>query len=285
GDPCTKSDGTPGVIKTPGTVIKATLDKALGTTFDKLVQMGDISAEINQIMGNIATVMNTVNFASQILGGFGSNGLFGVGQTYGTSGSSQLSQYQNSSGYLGATQSGVQQNATQLSISGSDMLSLISQYQSAWNTINTSATAASTSVNDLINFCTQQTNTGASGSNTAIISSAQTALTSEIAPVFTQVAAANAVIAAAQALVQKIQNEASTGGGTYATDLQTLQTMPPTSTDVANAQQQAQVVGNATASPSGSLNVSANSLVDQMNLISTNAQALKDSCTTPPSSP
>ncbi|MDE2173453.1 MAG: hypothetical protein KGJ31_02550, partial [Patescibacteria group bacterium] len=179
----------------------------------------------------------------------------------------------------------VQQNATQLSISGSDMLSLISQYQSAWNTINTSATAASTSVNDLINFCTQQANTGASGSNTATISSAQTALTSEIAPVFTQVATANAIIAAAQALVQKIQNEASTGGGAYTTDLQTLQTMPPTSTDVANAQQQAQVIGNATASPSGSLNVSANSLVDQMNLISTNAQALKDSCTTPPSSP
>ena len=283
GDACTKSDGTPGVIKTPGSVIQASLDKALGTTFDKLVNMGNASAEINSIMGNIATVMNTINFATQVLGGSGSNGLFGIGQPSGQGGGSQLSQYQNSPNYLGTSQSGVYQSAATLPASGSNMLNNINQYQTAWNTISTAANAASASLQNLISYCTTQSQSGGyygfGTSPSLIISDAQTAQTNEVAPVLAQVSAAATIIANAQAMVQKVQSELNSGtGGTYATDIQTLQTMPPTATDVANAQQEAQAFGTASANPSGSLSVSGSSLLDQMNLLSANAQALKSSC-------
>ncbi len=86
-------------------------------------------------------------------------------------------------------------------------------------------------------------------------------------------------------MIQKVKNELTSNSpgaaGALTANLQTLQVMPPTATDVANAQQQAQPVGNATANPPGSLSVSASSLVSQMNLISTNAQALMNSCTAP----
>ena len=280
-DPCTKSDGTPGMIKTPGSVIQASLNKALGTTFDKLSNMGNASAEINSIMGNIATTLSTVNFAMQILGAGGSGGLFGAG-----GGGALAQQYRDAPGYLGVTQSGVSQSAASLPFSGSDMLNRVSQYQAAWAAINTAATAASASVNDLINYCSAS---GTNSQNAAIISDAQAALANEINPVFTQVAAASSIASAAQAMVQKVQTELTSGasgaGGAYTADIQTLQTMPPTATDVANAQAQALSSG-VTASSTGSVSLSVTGypLVDQMNLISASAQTLKSSCTSPTAS-
>ena len=280
-DPCTRSDGTPGMIKTPGSVIQATLNTALGTTFGKLVNMGNASAEINSIMGNIATTLDTVDFATQILGGSNSGGLFGVG-----GGGGLAQQYRDTPGYLGVTQSGVAQSAASLPFSGSDMLNRVAQYQAAWTAINTAATAASASVNDLINYCSAS---GTSSQNATIISDAQAALANEINPVFTQVAAASSIASAAQAMVQKVQTEltssASGAGGAYTADIQTLQTMPPTATDVANAQAQAASSG-VTASSTGSVSLSVTGypLVDQMNLISANAQTLKSSCTSPTAS-
>ena len=106
---------------------------------------------------------------------------------------------------------------------------------------------------------------------------------------FTQVAAASSIASAAQAMVQKVQTEltssASGAGGAYTADIQTLQTMPPTATDVANAQVQAASSG-VTASSTGSVSLSVTGypLVDQMNLISANAQTLKSSCTSPTAS-
>lgn len=274
---CTNSDGTPGSIQTPGSVINGTLQKALGTTSDKLVAMGNASAEINSIMGNIASVLSTVNLVTQILGGPGSGGLFGAG----SSGAAQ--QYGNSSDYLGLSQSTVSQDGANQGFSGATMLTNVTQYQAAWNTINASAVSASTTVTNLIAHCTT-----AGGS--AVVSAAQTALTTEIAPVFTQISSASSIASAALAMVQKVQAEAMAAGttdpngagGAYAADFQTLQTMPPTSADVANAQQQAQVLNAAIANPDGSLSVNASSIVDQMNLITTNGQALQTSCAMPP---
>jgi len=116
-------------------------------------------------------------------------------------------------------------------------------------------------------------------------SAAQTALTTKIAPVLAQADTASTTIAAARAMVQKVQTELNSGaagaGGAYAADIQTLQAMPPTLQDVANAQQGAQAFGTSVANPAGSLNVSEGSSVDQMNLISTNATALRSVCTAP----
>jgi len=298
GDPCINEDGTPGTIKTPGSTIKATLDKVLGSTQDKLVQMGSVANEITGILGNIATTMATVNFAQQLLGGPNSGGLFGVGQPSGSNSTSQLYQYRNSPGYLGVTDSTVYQEAAALPMSGSDVLNRVSQYQSAWNTISVAANAASTSVTSLASFCLSQQAVASStfaNSNSlylanfmnisnAEINAAQTALTTEIAPIFAQVANASTVSAVATAMAQKVQNELNSStpnsgiGGSYTADLQALQSMPPTMQDIANAEQGTQTFGGATASPTGSLTVSGGSLVDQMNLISANATARKSVC-------
>ena len=308
-DPCTNKDGTPGTIQTPGSTIKASLDTALSTDQYKLTNTGSPGSEINSVLSNITSVMNTAGLGAGILGG---SGLAGIGNTSASSRDSSFSQYQNS-GFLGVNSSTIYKNAASLPSSGSDLLAQVSQYESAWKTIGTAAKTASTSVIALRDYCTAQSIaaqnllSGASSGNeydsatlTPFISAsaaqaaaAQTALDTEIAPVFAQMASSTAIIAAARAMVQRVQDELNSStintGNTYAADLQTLQVMPPTSADVANAQVAAQSYAGfseqvTTASPAGSLTVSStggSSLVDEMNLISTNANALKASCTIP----
>ncbi len=316
GDPCTSKDGTPGVIKTPGSTIKATLDKVLGGQQDQIVRMGNVGPQINQILGNIATVLQTVKFASQILGGSDSGGLFGVGQTSGSNTASPLSQYQNSSGTLGVTNSVVYQGAANLPVSGSDKLSQVAQYESAWGTITASAGVASTSAASLATFCTSAADTAAlaqlsSGSGwygyaqptqqnlslahstfidaaRAQATAAQTAITSVIAPIFARAAIATAQIEAARAAALKLQEELAAGtdttGSAYSSDIQALQNLPPTASDVATIQQDLGAFGLSTASPDGSLNVSGGSLIDQLNLFTTNAETLKTTVCSPGSS-
>ncbi len=320
GDPCTNKDGTSGTIKTPGSVIAATLNKVLGGQQDIITRMGNVGPQINQILGNIATVMQTAQFASQLLGGSGSGGLFGVDQTSASNPTSRLVQYQTSTSTLGVTNSSVYQGATSLSVSGADMTNQITQYQSAWNTITATANAASTSVTSLATFCTAAADTAAqaivnapvdsgdgylappspSQTNLSRVTSpfisaaraqataAQNALTTEIVPVFVQANTASSIIATAQAAVQKIQNELNSGidttGSAYSADIAALQTMRPTAQDVGTALQNAQVMSSAAASPAGSLTVTAGSLVDQMSLISTNAATLKTTVCNPNSS-
>lgn len=307
GDPCTNADGTTGTIKTPGSVIVAGLNKALGGQQDNVVRMGNVGPQIQQILGNIATVLKTVDFAAKILGGPGSGGLFGVNQTSGVNQISPLRQYTGSSGNLGVTNADVAKNAATLTLSGSDMLGRVAQYESAVNVIAGAATTASTSVASLISYCTAQqqiasntlsatgnsidlANLAAFASTTATqISAAQNALTIAIAPVFSTVNTASTTIAAARALVQKIQTEmnSSDTAVAYTADLQMLQTMSPTLADVANMQRNTiqSIQTTATANPPGSLTVSGNVLVDRMSLISTNATALRSSCTAPAPTP
>jgi hypothetical protein len=90
-------------------------------------------------------------------------------------------------------------------------------------------------------------------------------------------------ISAAKALVQKVQDQLNAGddtaAGAYTAGLQTLQTMSPTSQEAAEAQQKAQTSGSAIATPEGSLMVTATppSIINQMSLISANAEAIKQS--------
>lgn len=291
GDACTDTKtGAPGIIKTPGSTIKATLDKVLGGQQDQIVRMGNIGPQINQILGNVATVLQTVNFASQILGGSGSGGLFGVDQSSGANSASRLMQYQATPS-LGITNADVYKNATTIGATGPDMTSRITRYQTAWNTIGGAANAASMTVQSLITYCNAQaTDPYASlAVINAQVSAARTALANEIEPVLAQAATAAENITAAAAMVNKVQSELASGTDTaesaYVTDVQTLQTMPPTMTDVANALQDSQTFGTATAIPDGSLTVAGGSLIDQMSLISTNAEALKANCTPVPPPP
>ncbi len=276
-DACTQSNGTPGVIKTPGSVIKDALNKALGVNIDKLIQMGQVGPEVNAILGDVATVMNTLSFGQQLLGGVNSGGLAGL-----TSGGSEstLNQYQNQAGYLGVTNSTVLNTSAATSV-GTDLASRVTQYQTAWNTIAAATNNASSTLQKLITACSASTTVGMQMPSTAqtTLIEAQGALSSEVAPVAQQIAQANAVIASAQAFQAQIAADANAGNtAAYASDLALSQTTAPTETDIANVQQQAMSFGNAQASGSSPLSVTASSQLDQMNLIASNAAGLFSSC-------
>lgn len=302
GDPCTVN-GKPGIIKTPGSVIVETLNKTLGGQQDIITRMGNVGPEINGILRNIGTVMQTVNFAADILGNSSlssaTGGLLGSDQPSSSSGTSRLRQFQSTPGNLGVTNSTVYQNASTLTISGTEMLSRVEQYESSWNTIGSAAAAASTTLADLANFCiaaqttartvltdeTYQDLTNFLNASTAQAAAARTAITTQVAPVLARVASAATTSAAARVMVEKIKNEANAGAeevaNSYLADLQTLQTMAPTNTDLSNALENALSTNRATAVPAGSLTVIGGSLLDQMSLVSTNAAALKSSVCTP----
>ena len=304
GDPCTNADGTTGTIKTPGSVIVAGLNKALGGEQDNVARMGNVGPQINQILANIGEVLKTVQFASQILGGPGSGGLFGVDQPRPGQTRSGLQQYANAPGNLGVTNSTILTSAATLPSSGADMLDRVAQYESAINTIRNAANTASINVTSLISLCIAQqqiaSSTLANGnatdlenlasftnSSTAQLNAAQNAFSTQIAPVLSRTVTASTTIATARAMVQKVQAElnSSVAGdeAVYAADLEMLRTMPPSLNDLSVALQDATIAPEATAiaEPPSSLAVSGGFLINRLNLISANAVALTPVCTAP----
>lgn len=316
GDPCSNKDGTPGTIKTPGSVIKSTLDKVLGGQQDKIVRMGNVGGQISDILGKIGTIVNTVQFASSLLGG-DSGGLLAVNSTSASNPASRLAQFTPTqdtsgnftSGYGGATQTGVYQAAAADGSSGGNMLASVARYEEAWDIISASANAASTKLDSLASFCTEAADKAALAATVSEFGvqitpttdlstihsdfidaaraqavAAKSAITNVVAPVLAQAGVASTVSTKARAMVDKVQSELKaptvSGNSTYAADLQALQSAPPSPTDVANAEGNARLLG-ATANPEGSLNVSSPPLAGQMNLLSTNAEALKVSVCTP----
>lgn len=307
GDPCTKKDGTAGSIQTPGSVIKSTLDKVLGGQQDEIVRMGNIGPQITGILANVANVVNTVRFAQSLLGGGSMGGLLNAGQPGGqlsTFTPTQDSSGNFTSGYAGVTNSSISQSAAgtpSFSAFNNNMATRVNMYKTSWVTISTAATAAKNSVTSLKNTCTESAATATTmlaGANynyktilqafiissTAQATAAQTSLTATITPVLTQAIGASTIAAASLTMISKVEGELASGSSSYNTDLQTLLSMPPTSEDISNAQKNAQASNpNATTStPPGSLNVDPYpSIVDQMNLIDTNAKALVGSCAIP----
>ncbi|MDD2657561.1 MAG: hypothetical protein PHD04_02785 [Candidatus Pacebacteria bacterium] len=319
GDACTNKDGTPGTIKTPGSVIVDTLNKTLGGQQDIITRMGNVGGEITGILKDVGTVFQTVGLASQILGGSGSGGLFGVDQPSSANSTSRLADFQNKP-LLNTTPSTIYSNAASSPVLGSNTASgRVDQYESAWNTIRSSANTASTSAVSLATFCnaaadtaaqailnapvdgwfpSQQAPTNLSSVHSYFIDSARAQADTAIAAlapagavgqVLAKAATAASVVTAARAAAAKVQadlaaatTEAQTAQATA--DMAALQMMPPTDSDLANVQQDIQVFGMAVASPPGSLNVSGGSLLDQMNLVSTNAATLKTTVCNPNSS-
>ncbi|MBI4065602.1 hypothetical protein HY412_00205 [Candidatus Kaiserbacteria bacterium] len=305
GDPCTDADGNPGTIKTPGSVIVASLNKALGSQTDSILRMGNVGPQITSILRDVGTIVSTVNFATQLLGGASLNtataGLLGSDRTSAANPQSRLAQFapttpsgafNPNASYLGASNSAVYRDAASSPEASSDVNVRIIQYESSWNTIKASANTASTSVKSLIDFCTTAANTAtnnnpdfASASRAQVVS-AQTALATQVTPVLAQANTAFSAIASARTEIQRVQAElnssnANTANSNTVANLPSLQTMRPTIEDVARAMQDAQSIGQATADPSGSLTVSGGSLVDRMILVGANAEALKESVCTP----
>ena len=302
--------------------------------------MGNIGPQINQILGNITKVMQTVQLASSILGGKNSGGLFGVDSTSASNPTSRLAEFTPArdpntgaftSDYLNASTvsinesgdsiaaaaasnatAGAAEAAAAATIADDDILSRITQYETAWNTIRTSANTASSSVVSLAKFCTSAADIAAlavinatdefgnrtwlgstdlNSIHSTFIDAARTqaatarstlSATGQVASVLSRAVAAASIVVSAKASVQQVQTAPQQATSTG--QIQALQSIPPTRTDVIIAQQNAKTFGGAKATPAGSLNVSGGTLIDQMTLTSTNATGLKTTVCNPNSS-
>lgn len=249
-------DGKEGNVQTPGTVIRDFTKKAVvDSGMDQLINPQDLDVAFSAIV--------TALFRN-VLGG---TGLFGSSQTTGAQSSAITSQLNNT-----ATDNSSAMTAANTVADAA--IARVNNSNIAWNTIATAANSAFQAATSLKNTCTSQaTNAQAAiAQATQVINQTQTvsSATSD-----THVAALNLKQEAATVTTTNV-----TAMNKLTADTQTLSTMPPTAADVTYAQNQANAYDGATASPEGSLNVSGGSLVDQMNLISKNAQALNASCVT-----
>lgn len=269
GDPCIQSDGTPGIVKTPGSVITSSLNKVLGGQQDKLVQIGSVANDIGSIMSSLASIWQTIQFAQVVLGSSSSSGLYGLGQGLST----------NPDGPPNPPPGDGEPVTIAL------MRSRLQQYESAWSTIRDAANSASTTVTSLMNYCNSSAVTAASDPEltafvttaTAQANAARQSLTSVVAPVLAQAATASDTVSAARALILRMESTPTPSPE----DTQQLQTQPPTLANVISAEQNATASNSAQAVPQGSLSITGGTLVDQMNLTSTNANELRATCTIP----
>lgn len=278
GAACFNSDGTPGTIQTPGSTIHDYTQKiVVGAGIDQLVSAQDLDVAL----GAIATAL-----VGQVISG---SGLFGASRP--SSGRpavvNQLQSYSANNGSAATSATSLAQTT----------LANVATYTGIWNSISAAANTASTTLGSLANFCTTAAAAATDDPNfaaaaTAQAAAARAAIPASIAPVIAQAQTAINAVAATQAFALKTQTDAvaatsataatSGAGGTLSADVQTLAAMPPSTSDVADAQMKATVTNRATANPTGSLAVSGGTLVDQMNLINTNAEALKTSACVKP---
>jgi len=195
----------------------------------------------------------------------------------------------------------LQASAANTSVSTTTLQARIVKYGSSWNKVFGSANTASTTLNKLASlyFSTSTSN----GQTTNIFSyygstnltqlvntcnadkaSAKTALKNRVNPVLAKKQTVAEIIAGAEALIQKINKESNgttqADANAYTQDLLSAQKMRPTTEDVGNVQQDASVLNGAVASPDGSLNVSTarGTVVDQLNLLNTNATNIITKC-------
>jgi hypothetical protein len=282
GASCTNSDGTPGNIQTPGSVIHDYTQKAVvGAGIDQLVSAQDL----DQALGAIALAL-----VNQVLSG---SGLLGASAPSSSSRPSAMTLLQS----YAASNAAAATSATSLA---QMTLAQLGTYTGAWNTITAAANTAKTSVDALVTYCNAQAKAPYASPSviTAQVNAAQTALATLIAPILAQAQAALSSAAITQTLALKVQSEAAamtsvtsatTGAaGALTADTQALTAAPPSTANVVNAQADATATGAAVAlprpvypntTPTVSLTVSGGTLVDRMSLISTNATKLQATCT------
>jgi hypothetical protein len=287
GDPCIDKDGKAGTTQTPGSTIKATLDKVLGAQQDKLINMGNIGPQINQTLANVAKIYQTVHLAKEILGGGTKGGLLNAGQPSG-----HLTEFTPprdtqgnfTQGYAGATNESITSSAraadaatnaasdaqaaraladaaresAALDVKVLDMTARARLYQTSWNTIAAATNATKTTVTSLINTCAAQAvanpeNTQFVVESTAQAAAARVAITTEMEPILSQAAVVPQIVAAAIAQDARVKQELASSSPAYEASLQTLKTMSPTVEETTQAQQDAKLARRSPVSPYASL--------------------------------
>lgn len=249
---CTDANGKSGSIQTPGSLIKATLDQSVGSGLSKIISADELDEIIAQLVANLI---------SNVLGG-ASGGLAAASQSS-SGGRPYIDQYITSNPGAGGVSGG---SSTLVQSTIND----VNAYEAALNAIIGAATTARTNLNALANSCPAEA------------ANAQNILTSFVNPTISQAQARFATAETTRALANKVQAESNPTTpaevAQYQADLQALASAPPSASDVATAQANALATGAATSTPPGSLNVSAGSPLDQLNLLAQNAQALQASC-------
>jgi hypothetical protein len=303
GAPCSQKDGTPGVIKTPGTTITSYLDKTLSLDSEKLTKMGNAATQITQLVG---TLMETVQMAQIVIGG-PQGGLAGVGTSVGGR-PSLISQYTaTTTPYGGLGQCTINKTmASSTPSNGTELLARTAPYVAAWTTIGGAANAAQTSVTTLRDTCTTnaqtiQTRINAGSSSSAyrtfvtrateLATQAQNALTNYITPAVQTAANAAATAAAAEAAVADLRAKLSDPGvgdppvcQDYSAQASAVRTMSPTSQESVLAKQDAISSDTASTTPPGSLvlaDTQKSTLVDEMKILEANAIKLLPQCALP----
>lgn len=291
-DACTGSDGRPGQILTPGSILHDYTQKAVVSVgFDQLISVHDLDSAFSAV---VQTLFNRVlNSAA--------GGLFGTSNP--ASGPPVTNELRN---YQGGSQSAAD-NAAQTAQAEIDNSTA---YAGAWNTIGTYASTASSSVADFTGYCAAQIqeannrlnnpNAQPSAANTRtlndfiqmatnLMNSATAARTTIVDPAVADQQKALSDAAAKRAFGLTVQAEASGGNPstTIAGDLTKLISMSPTVSDTAAAQSAASQTGSARTSAqllgkdplSTPFDITGGTTVDQMSLLSSNAQAMRPSCT------
>jgi hypothetical protein len=289
GDACIKKDGTPGKIQTPGSVIKSTLDKALGVTADKLAQMGNTATQINSILGNIASIMDTVNFASGILGSASVNGMTGglLGATEDRpDGGTYMDTYRNNTSGFGVSIETVMNGATQsTTLNGQQYLENVSDYEKNWNTIYKQATTTAGVLAQLKLDLGQRICVDKGYTLDAL--AIDRAVSDSVTPAFEKYAQASTTIVAARSFIKQMLIEASsTEPGArerYLADVQSLANRAPTARDIAYALQQSTETRAATPAieDSFALDLMDGTMIDRLKLLVTNAVKLRQRCLIP----
>ncbi len=130
---CTKEDGRPGSIQTPGSVIQSQINQTLGLSGDQLVS----ADEFNEI---IAALMSQLT--SQVLGGVG----LGGASSPSSGGRSYIDRATDSNAYAALNSNA----AGGLSKAVASQKDLINQYQRDWNALSAQASAASCSSDSIV---------------------------------------------------------------------------------------------------------------------------------------
>lgn len=208
---CLKSDGTSGVIDTPGSVILAYTNKATGLGLDKLVS----ADEIDELISQLATQL-----ISGVLGG-SSGGLFGISQSSDGSSSSLLDSYSNDSGVL------LNQGNDALNLAN-QRLADVNSYKAQWDGVVTSAQDGITRLQSLAVSCP------------AVAGTEQSLISTKLTPVLQQAQSTSQSAQATKDLALKVQSEAQTVSSAstaqLAQDVQQLTIAPPSQGDIIVAQ-------------------------------------------------
>ena len=315
-DFCTNTNGSSGSVQTPGSIVMSSLNKSLGSGIDKMANADEISEMLASIAASLVSNVVSTGIISMTQTSSSRSGL----STAISSSAITNYQNAPPAPISIPVGPQVKQKIKNINQYKSDWDTIASSTQAASDSISTLINVCNNNIAYAQYEQTASTTPNSPGYKTldnfikttapAVIADAQNALASaEFTDVFDQYNEASSTVIAALAAAQTVQDEASStdpsNAQNVANDIAAFLSMTPTSKDVSDADAKSQSVMNmvnpATLSinggksgytnnfvftvPEGSLHLNRpsidKSIIDGMNLLSTNATAMYVKCSIP----